>query len=49
MRSNWPALGRRERINPPRSSSARVIDDNTISREFHRMDEMEVKYHRCQI
>jgi hypothetical protein len=27
----------------------KVIDDNTISREFPGMDGMEVKYHRCQI
>lgn len=27
----------------------KVIDDNTISREFPGMEGMEVKYHRCQI
>ena len=27
----------------------KVIDDNTISREFPGMGGMEVKYHRCQI
>ena len=27
----------------------KILDDNTISREFPGMDEMEVKYHRCQI
>jgi hypothetical protein len=27
----------------------KVLDDNTISREFPGMDGMEVKYHRCQI
>lgn len=27
----------------------KVIDDDTISREFPGMEEMEVKYHRCQI
>ena len=27
----------------------KVIDDNTISREFPGMDGMEVKYYRCQI
>lgn len=27
----------------------KVIDDNTISREFPGMEEMEVKYRRCQI
>lgn len=27
----------------------KVIDDNTISREFPGMEEMDVKYHRCQI
>lgn len=27
----------------------RIIDDNTISREFPGMEGMEVKYHRCQI
>lgn len=27
----------------------KVIDDNTISREFPGMEGMEVKYHRCQV
>ena len=27
----------------------KVIDDDTISREFPGMEGMEVKYHRCQI
>lgn len=27
----------------------KVIDDNTISRQFPGMEEMEVKYHRCRI
>lgn len=27
----------------------KVIDDNTISREFPGMEGMEVKYHRCRI
>jgi capsular polysaccharide biosynthesis protein len=27
----------------------KVIDDDTISREFQGMPEMEVKYHRCRI
>jgi len=27
----------------------KIVDDNTISRAFPGMDEMEVKYHRCQI
>ncbi|MET3844452.1 hypothetical protein [Bradyrhizobium sp. OAE829] len=27
----------------------KILDENTISREFPGMDEMEVKYHRCQI
>jgi hypothetical protein len=27
----------------------KVIDDNTISREFPGMEEMDVRYHRCQI
>lgn len=27
----------------------KVLDDNTISREFPGMDGMDVKYHRCQI
>ena len=27
----------------------KVIDDNTISREFPGMEGMDVKYHRCQI
>jgi hypothetical protein len=27
----------------------KVIDDNTVSREFPGMEGMEVKYHRCQI
>jgi hypothetical protein len=27
----------------------KVLDDNTISREFPGMEEMEVTYHRCQI
>ncbi len=27
----------------------KVIDDNTISREFPGMEGMEVKYHRCEI
>jgi len=27
----------------------KVIDDNTISRDFPGMEGMEVKYHRCQI
>jgi hypothetical protein len=27
----------------------KVLDDNTISREFPGMDGMEMKYHRCQI
>lgn len=27
----------------------KVLDDNTISREFPGMEGMEVKYHRCQI
>jgi hypothetical protein len=27
----------------------KVIDDNTISREFPGMEGMEVKYHRCQL
>lgn len=27
----------------------KVIDDNTISREFPGMEGMEVRYHRCQI
>jgi hypothetical protein len=27
----------------------KVIDDNTISREFPGMDEMKVTYHRCEI
>lgn len=27
----------------------KVIDDNTISREFPGMDGMDVKYHRCQV
>ena len=27
----------------------KILDDNTISREFPGMDGMEVKYHRCQI
>ena len=27
----------------------KVLDDNTISREFPGMEGMDVKYHRCQI
>jgi hypothetical protein len=27
----------------------KIIDDNTISREFPGMEEMDVKYHRCRI
>ena len=27
----------------------KVLDDNTISREFPGMEGMEVKYHRCRI
>lgn len=27
----------------------KILDDNTVSREFPGVDEMEVKYHRCQI
>ena len=27
----------------------KVIDDNTISREFPGMEEMDVRYHRCRI
>jgi hypothetical protein len=27
----------------------KAIDDNTISRDFPGMEEMDVKYHRCQI
>ncbi|MGE9008521.1 hypothetical protein ACO2JO_08055 [Leptospira interrogans] len=27
----------------------KILDDNTISRQFPGMEEMEVKYHRCQI
>ena len=27
----------------------KVLDDNTISREFPGMERMDVKYHRCQI
>ena len=27
----------------------KILDDNTISREFPGMEGMEVKYHRCQI
>jgi hypothetical protein len=27
----------------------KILDDNTISREFPGMEEMDVKYHRCRI
>ena len=27
----------------------KVIDDNTVSRDFPGMEEMDVKYHRCEI